>query len=100
MIHWLGSIGMGMVWGWLAGMTGYRAQPSWPLASCLAGATLIVLAEIVWMLGWPASYAFLGATLLACIVYLSWMRALRRRVSNIGHTGPGAGPATKGGVKW
>ena len=81
MIGWLGSFGMGAVWGWLAGMAIQRTRRSWPLASCLAGATLILRAEAVWMLDWPAAYLFPAAALLTCLLYLGWMRELRRRVA-------------------
>ena len=78
-MEWLGSVGMGAVWGWLAGMAAKRTRLSWPLVSCLAGATLIALAEVVWSLGWRASYWFLGAALVTLFAYLYWMSRLRRR---------------------
>jgi hypothetical protein len=80
MIGWLGSAGMGAVWGWLAGMALTYTRLSWPLVSCLVGATLILLSVTTWMLSWRAMFPFLGAALLACMVYLCWMRELRRRV--------------------
>ena len=79
MIEWLGSIGLGAIWGWLAGITFGRARLAWPHISLLAGATLILLAEVVWLIDWPAMIACIAATLLAGLAYLSWMRVLRRR---------------------
>jgi len=79
MIEWLGSIGLGAVWGWLAGIVLGRARLSWPHISLLAGATLILLAEVVWLTGWPAMCACSAAALIAGAGHLSWMRHLRRR---------------------
>lgn len=75
----LGSIGLGLVWGWLLGMlTRRKGLRGWNLT--LLAAVAVQAAEIiVWANGWALAL-FLGAIVLALFSYRAWQQGLRRRV--------------------
>jgi len=76
-IHFLGTIGLGLVWGWLIGRVVYGQ----PLRNVpyLIGATLILGAEVLVFIDWRAVLVFFGATGFALLFHSQWRRELREQ---------------------
>jgi len=76
----LGSVGLGLVWGWLLAMRtcqkGFRGVNLVLLAASVAQAAEVWL----WANG-RALALFIGAVALAFLCYRAWQRELRRRVT-------------------
>ena len=72
----IGSIGMGLVWGWLLGgrVTARRSEFLFVVA-----ATLVPIAEVQIVTGWPGPALFIGSTVIAGWGYVAWRRALWTR---------------------
>jgi hypothetical protein len=77
-MEFLGSIGIGLVCGWLAGMFNYRQQVLKQLLAILAAAGLVLM-EVVLLAGWKAGLAALCSGLAALFVHLLWRSDLRQR---------------------
>lgn len=75
----LGSIGLGLTWGWLIGMLAGRTRGSLWAGLSLMAATLLLALETFLLLEWRASMPFLSVGSLAFLFHLWWRRALRRR---------------------
>lgn len=82
LIAMLGSLGLGLVWGWLIGILS-RFQPTRWLLQCLAlGLATALLALETWLLvDWRAAVYFVAAATLALGAHLIWLYSLRRRLS-------------------
>lgn len=81
-----GSIGIGLVWGWLLGLL-FRPDVSfrpinWKKVSA-AGAGIVALAGVVFaFLGWIYTVIFIGSALLAFLAHRSWLASLQRQAEN------------------
>lgn len=79
LITLLGSIGVGLVWGWLiAGFSGSGRKPVLNIL-VLSVATTVILAEVVWLAGWRSAAFFLGAAGIAFLIHRGWKRVLFNR---------------------
>jgi hypothetical protein len=79
MVAYLGSAGIGAVWGWLVGAAHRRGRLSESLTA--TGATLLLVVEASALAGWRASAWLTAAALTCLVVHLALRRALRRRVA-------------------
>ena len=75
----MGSVGLGLVWGWLIARveSGQPASARSYLALAVSWVILVVLVAVV--APWPAAAAFLFAAALALLLHLGWLQELRRR---------------------
>jgi hypothetical protein len=74
----LGSIGIGLVFGWLAGMLKFRQKVFRQILAVLVAAGL-VLVEVIVLAGWKAGLAAFGSGLAALFIHLVWRSELRQR---------------------
>jgi len=79
LITTVGSMGLGLVWGWLMGSLSGRGGRLLRNGLALSAATLAFAAEVILLAGWQAVAFFLGATALALLSCVLWRRDLRRR---------------------
>jgi peptidoglycan/LPS O-acetylase OafA/YrhL len=84
LIATLGSIGLGLVWGWMLGMLGGRHRASdrrWPVRNVLilGAASLLLAAQVFLLANWQALALFGGAAAVALLFHLGWLRHLRAR---------------------
>ena len=80
MIAMLGSITMGLVWGWLLVlMAGHGRQP-WRSLLLLGLATLLA-ALLFFLLAAPQPLVFFPAAALSLLLHLGWRRSLRQATS-------------------
>jgi hypothetical protein len=79
LITTLGSIGLGLVWGWLMGSFSGRSGRLLRNGLVLSATTLAFAAEVFLLAGWQAVAFFLGATAFALLSHVLWRRDLRRR---------------------
>jgi nitrate reductase gamma subunit len=77
-MEFLGSIGIGLVCGWLAGMFNFRQQVFKQLLVVLAAAGLVML-EVILLAGWKAGLATLCSGLVALFIHRIWRSELRQR---------------------
>ena len=81
----LGSVGLGLVWGWLLGVLtrrkGFRG-----INLTLIPAMLGQMGEILVLANGRALALFIGATVLALLLYLAWQQELCKRVANTLHS--------------
>ena len=75
----LGSAGLGLVWGWLAGRLGGRARRPWLDAALLSAASVLLAGEVLWLTDGRALLLFAGAALPALWLHLAWRHELRTR---------------------
>jgi len=79
----MGGIGLGLVWGWLAGSVKpdrYRGVSLYKLGA----ATALIAIEVVVMTGTRSGLFFLGATILAGWLHIAWMGELKDRFGSVG----------------
>jgi len=75
----LGSIGVGLVWGWLLGGLGDTAQKSLSNVLSVIAATSLLSVEVYLFASWRGIGVSLGALGLALLLHLGWRRSLRQR---------------------
>ena len=75
----LGSIGVGLVWGWLLGGFGDTARGSLINVLSVLIATSLLLLEVYWLASWSGVGISLGALVLSLLLHLGWRRSLRQR---------------------
>jgi hypothetical protein len=80
MLLYFGGIGAGLVWGWLAILVLGRGAPRRALVDFLwlAGVTLLLCLQHLFVADWTAAACFLGATGAAAVLHLGWLASLRR----------------------
>lgn len=71
-----GSIGLGLVWGWLTAGLGAGARGSWSFRVLLAGISLLAGLAVWTLAGGEALIAAILAAVLALILRLAWHRSL------------------------
>lgn len=79
LITTMGSVGLGLVWGWLMGSLSGRGGRLLRNGLALGAATMVFAVEVILLAGWQAVVVFLGATALALLSCVLWRRELRRR---------------------
>jgi hypothetical protein len=79
LIAWLGSTGMGLMWGWLLILFGGRGPLRRPLVNTLVLglATLLFALQLFWFTDGQALVFFLLATTISSALHLAWRRSLR-----------------------
>lgn len=75
----LGSIGVGLVWGWLLGGVGDTVRGSLRNVLPVLVATSLLLLQVYWLASWSGIESSFGALVLALLLHLGWRRALRQR---------------------
>jgi len=80
----LGSMGMGLMWGWLLILFGGRGPLRRPLvnAFALALATLIYALQLVWFSDGQAVIYFLATTIISLTLHLAWRHSLRNNLGD------------------
>jgi hypothetical protein len=79
LITLLGSVGIGLVWGWLLGNLGGRVRRPQLVGWSTSLATLLVATLVLMFTDRRALWFFLGATALSLLLHLAWRQELRRR---------------------
>lgn len=79
LITMLGSMGLGLVWGWLMGGLSGRGGRLLLNGLALSTATLVFAIEVFLLAGWRALAPFLGAAAFALLLHVLWRRDLRKR---------------------
>jgi hypothetical protein len=79
----LGSVGLGLVWGWLLGLLNrpYNRprRLDWKKLTAI-GAGFVALSTAVYtFLGWPYILVFLAASLLSFLAHRTWLVNLQKR---------------------
>lgn len=75
----LGGMGIGLVWGWLAGTVDVGRR-WWADALSLAAATAVLSLFVMALGGGAGAAACLAAAAFSCLVHLGWRTALRARM--------------------
>jgi hypothetical protein len=75
----LGSIGFGLVWGWLLGSLGGRVRRRFLVGWSASAATLLAALAVRWFVDWRALALFLGMSVLSLLLHLAWRNELLRR---------------------
>jgi hypothetical protein len=74
-----GSIGFGLVWGWLtAGLDG-GLRGAWTIRLGLAGASFLAGLTVWILVGWGAVIAVAAAAVSSALVRLAWHREIAAR---------------------
>jgi hypothetical protein len=81
LLQFLGTIGVGLVWGWLAGKVWGKRRPGWPFLLSIIVSSLTVISVVFAYLGWTGAAFFLGAAFLAFLLHLAWLDELRRKLA-------------------
>lgn len=79
MLNILGSVGFGIVWGWLMVLIGGRGQPPWWNVLPLVAATGVLGLTIYQFASLTLTLSFAGAAVLASLIHMAWIQELRRR---------------------
>jgi hypothetical protein len=79
----IGSIGLGLVWGWLLILVGGRGVWKRPFLTplLLSLATLLIAVYLLSFTNFPTMLIFLLAATVAAFFHLAWQHELRRRFS-------------------
>jgi len=72
----LGSIGVGLVWGWLLGSFICRGGSSWQTVMLLCLSTLMLGLTVVLFADWSGLAWFSGALLFASLLHVGWRQKL------------------------
>lgn len=79
MLVTLGSIGFGLVFGWLLGLYDIRPEKLPVAITSLAGASVVGAGVTAWLGGLSATAPFTVAALAALWVHTQWRSELRKR---------------------
>ena len=79
MLVTLGSIGFGLVFGWLLGFYDIRPEKQPAAIASLSGASVLGAGVTAWLGGLSAATPFSVATLAALWVHTQWRSELRKR---------------------
>lgn len=72
-----GSVGMGLMWGWLAGSLEGRVLRPWRTVLAVGLATLVMATPAAWFQGGTGLLGFGVAALTAGLLHLIWGHGLR-----------------------
>jgi hypothetical protein len=79
LITFLGSIGVGLVWGWLIASAPSSVRKPILNVLLLSVATALILAEVLWLAGWRSAAFVFGAAGIAFLMHRGWRRVLHDR---------------------
>lgn len=77
----LGSMTMGLVWGWLLVLVGGHGLRRWRSLLLLGLATLAAALQLLFLAPPRSLFFFLPAAALSLLLHLGWRRSLRRTTS-------------------
>ena len=80
---WIGSIGVGIVWGWLAGQVIVRKSNLIINVASLAVGTSLIIIQIYLLTDLLAITAFAFAIVCAFTAYMSWIYKLRQIANKV-----------------
>lgn len=75
----LGTIGLGLVWGWLIGNLQEQVRKPWRTVLTVGGATLTFAAEVLLLASEVMVVLFIAAAGLALLLHLGWRQDLHNR---------------------
>jgi len=75
----LGSSGVGLVWGWLAGSIKDRMRRPNRNVLAISLTTLAISTQLLSVAHWQALLFFFGAAFFAFLIHVAWRRELRDR---------------------
>lgn len=80
-----GSIGMGLVWGWLIVLIWRDVPGKRPLRHFLAGliATTFLTVLVVWLTSWFHGLVFVGTAVFSFSLHLAWRTKLRNEAEHL-----------------
>lgn len=77
----LGSIGLGMVWGWLLGKIAFFSSQSISQLLILVASTLLVGGEVYFFLDWQAVAAFSVGGIITLLLHYLWLKQLSKNIN-------------------
>ena len=77
----LGSMTMGLVWGWLLVLLGGHGPRRWRSLLILGLAILVAALQLLYLAAPQSLFFFLPAAALSLLLHLGWRRSLRRAAS-------------------
>ena len=83
MLATFGSIGFGLVFGWLLGLYDVKPEKLPAAIASLSGASVLGAGVTAWLGGMSATAPFSVAALAALWVHTQWRNELRKRLSQI-----------------
>jgi hypothetical protein len=80
-----GSIGMGLVWGWLLALIWREVPGKRPLRHILASllATVLIGILFIWLTDWIYLLIFVGTAVFSFILHLAWRARLRNEAGHL-----------------
>lgn len=75
----LGSMGLGLMWGWLIGSLEGRVRHAFKSILSVVVATLLLATSIILLTNWDALFFFLGASVFTLLFHSGWRRELYNR---------------------
>lgn len=80
-----GSMGIGLVWGWLLILIWRDVPGKRPLRHFLAGllATTLLIVLVVWLTDWVQGLVFVGTAVFSFTLHLAWRTRLRNEAEHL-----------------
>lgn len=78
----LGTMGLGLVWGWLIGSLMRRVHRPWKTILSVLLATMVVSAQVLWLMDSARLLYFYGATLIGWVIHIELHRNIRQSLIN------------------
>jgi hypothetical protein len=75
----IGSITIGLVWGWLAILVGRSRPRSWRNGLPVGGATAVLLYTLAQIVTWTAAFACAGGIFLGLLFHIAFLQGLATR---------------------
>jgi hypothetical protein len=75
----IGSMGIGLVWGWLAILVGRSRPRSWRNGLPVGGATAVLLYILAHMATWTAAFTCAGGIFLGLLLHIAFLQGLAVR---------------------
>jgi NhaP-type Na+/H+ or K+/H+ antiporter len=81
----VGSVGMGLVWGWLLVLIWRDVPGKRPLRHFLAGllATTLLIMLAAWLTDWLHGLVFVGTAVFSFTLHLAWRTKLRNEAQHL-----------------
>lgn len=81
----MGSIGLGLVWGWLLVLIGRDVPGKRPLRHFLAAllATILQMVLVIWLTDWMDGMIFMGTAVFSFTLHLAWRTKLRNEAEHL-----------------
>jgi hypothetical protein len=84
-VTFAGSMGIGLVWGWLLILIWQDVLGKRPLRHFLAGllATTLLIVLVVWLTDWVQGLVFVGTAVFSFTLHLAWRTRLRNEAEHL-----------------